>query len=978
VTTSESNRLYDTYLERCLAGEVEPPARFCERHGATSAGLRRRLDTLYDLHRSRVVQRAEPAPETPDAGLPFERLGEFRLLRQLGEGGMGRLYLAEQESLGRRVALKIVKPELRASPTAVERFRREAFAVAKLQHPNIVRVIATGEDAGVVFLAMELVPGRGLDELIEEAGGPLPWRRVAGWIRAVAAALAYAHDSGVLHRDVKPANIRITPDDRPVLVDFGLARDERWSGQTLTRAFAGSPLYAAPEQLASRKVDGRVDVYALGVTLFEAVTGRLPFPEGPADQLLHRVLTEEPLPPRRLQPDLPRDLETVTLKALQKSPRDRYASAAAFGADLEAVLEDRPIAARPPGPVTRLRRWARRRPWPAALGAAALVVLLALAGFALAAAAQRRADARGLVADARTRLAAYRGSRAALQGVEERVVDLQGKLHAKYFTEDEDRLLEESENAVARARREREVAFYDVLELLRRAQELDPGVAGVEAVRAELYLQRWHEARAARDEVGEEFYRELVERHDPAGRFEETLHGRAAVKIDSDPPGASVYLFRFAKAEGEQRLVPVPAGNAPPPVPPGTFALRVVRGTGDVRAEDLILEVADHPIRGAFFVDGDRLVTVDGAPVRSLFQVETLDAAREHEFSFGSGATRKAKRLDGVLRACDLAARGGVAARLYRNGRTWTQELPPGLEVRTTAAPFFVSDSCLLGTAPITGVELDADYWFLIVRKEGFLDQRVNFRVPRGVDVAATRIELVPASADLPGFRRLPPYGGDHPDPFWIMEREVTCGEYLAFLNDPETRARIDAAEEPVLFPRDGANRLEGGFWERGPDGRFALGDWPADWPVLGVSWHDAQAYAAWRTKHAPAGVTYRLPTLAEWDRTGCGGSTNRSYPWGNRFRPKWTKSCYAQRTAVPEPVLRYPIDESVHGVYDMAGGAREWLQGWFDESKGLRAIAGGSWANAQPDRFKFWGEGLLPDLASGVLGFRLVAVREK
>ncbi|HKB16941.1 MAG TPA: serine/threonine-protein kinase, partial [Planctomycetota bacterium] len=245
--TTSSERAWEEYLEGLLAGRPEDLEAFCARHPQAGPDVRRRLEAFRRM--------LAPAPrdegaagEAPEPALPFERLGDFRLLRRLGEGGMGVVYLARQESLGRLVALKIVRPERMGNPEAVARFEREAKSVARLRHSNIITVFATGEERGVLYLAMELVPGRSLEEVLHEGEGeeiPIPVR--VRWIAGIARALDGVHRAGLIHRDVKPSNIRITPEGLALLVDFGLARPTNARELTLSGEFRGTPSYASPE-----------------------------------------------------------------------------------------------------------------------------------------------------------------------------------------------------------------------------------------------------------------------------------------------------------------------------------------------------------------------------------------------------------------------------------------------------------------------------------------------------------------------------------------------------------------------------------------------------------------------------------------------------------------------------------------------------------------------------------------------------------
>jgi hypothetical protein len=290
-------------------------------------------------------------------------LSGYEVLGVLGRGGMGIVYKARQVQLKRLVALKMILSGAHASIGELTRFRVEAEAVARLQHPNIMQIYEVGEQRGRPYLALEFVEGESLAAQVKKSR--LSPEQSARLIVTLARAIHLAHERGVVHRDLKPANILFTPDGVPKITDFGLAKHLDSAGDhTSTGTVMGTPSYMAPEQAGgrSREIGPAVDVYALGAILYELLTGRVPFlAETPLDTLI-RVLADEPVSPRRLQPRLPRDLETICLKCLEKEPRRRYASAKDLADDLERFLDGEAILARPPGPVGRLLRWAGRQP----------------------------------------------------------------------------------------------------------------------------------------------------------------------------------------------------------------------------------------------------------------------------------------------------------------------------------------------------------------------------------------------------------------------------------------------------------------------------------------------------------------------------------------------------------------------------------------------------------------------------------------
>ncbi len=311
---------------------------------------------------------------------PRPEVAGYEILGVLGHGGMGVVYKARQVRLNRVVALKMVLAGAHASPQQLARFLTEAEAVAQLQHPNIVQIYEIGEHDGLPYFSLEFVDGGILTKKI--AGKPQPAREAAETIELLALAMFAAHERGVIHRDLKPANILLTADGLPKITDFGLAkRLESDSSQTKSGTLMGTPSYMAPEQARGdiKEIGPLADVYALGVILYEMLTGRTPFIGTSILDTIQQVQTQEPVPPSRLVPKVPADLETICLKCLQKEPHKRYPSAEALARDLHHFLAGEPIEARPVGSAERLWRWCKRNPRVAALTSAVLALLVTVA-----------------------------------------------------------------------------------------------------------------------------------------------------------------------------------------------------------------------------------------------------------------------------------------------------------------------------------------------------------------------------------------------------------------------------------------------------------------------------------------------------------------------------------------------------------------------------------------------------------------------
>src|SRR5260370_29267691 len=374
-----------------------------------------------------------------------QRVGDSESVRELGRGGMGVVYEARQVSLNRKVALKVLSGGLGVTPKAAQRFDREAEAAAKLHHTNIVPIYATGEEDGTHFYAMELIDGPSLDHVIQQMRDsanvgrqppdaasnqpPLATLRrsirppeiprslglaqtgpyvegstasgstaglsssslgsgsdyfdtVAGMIAEVADALEYAHQQGVVHRDMKPSNLLLSPAGRLSVNDFGLARMLEQPGMTMTGEFVGTPRYMSPEQITAGRtpLDQRTDIYSLGATLYELLTLQPPFTGERRDQVLAQILHNEPKALRKVNPKVPVDLETICLKAMEKDPDRRYQTAGAMAEDLRRYVNRFAISARRAGPAERMRKWIKRHPGLAAGVALAFLGML-LAGF---------------------------------------------------------------------------------------------------------------------------------------------------------------------------------------------------------------------------------------------------------------------------------------------------------------------------------------------------------------------------------------------------------------------------------------------------------------------------------------------------------------------------------------------------------------------------------------------------------------------
>jgi serine/threonine protein kinase len=438
---AQLERLAEEFVERHRRGERPALSEYADRHPDLATEIRDLFPALVQIEQLKPVAgdlTGNFAGESgPVNGHTPEHLGDYRILRKIGHGGMGVVYEAEQVSLGRHVALKVLPRQALLKTTYLERFRREAKAAAKLHHTNIVPVFGVGECDGTHYYAMQFIRGEGLDTVLDDlrrlravpvvpggsqkslvgsvahslltgrfdapatvaeprpaAPAPPPLTDVAAgsstlsaagsesqYVRGVARvglqvadALAYAHRQGILHRDIKPSNLLMDQQGTVWITDFGLAKAEGADDLTQTGDIVGTLRFMAPERFDGRSLP-QSDVYALGVTLYELLTLRPAFDDTNKARLVEKVLHEPPVPPRKIDPRVPRDLETIVLKCLAKDPAERYATAEVLAEDLRRFLADRPIKARRSPWHERTWRWCRRNPVVATLLAAVALLL---------------------------------------------------------------------------------------------------------------------------------------------------------------------------------------------------------------------------------------------------------------------------------------------------------------------------------------------------------------------------------------------------------------------------------------------------------------------------------------------------------------------------------------------------------------------------------------------------------------------------
>ncbi len=788
---------------------------------AEIAPARAALDATLQADATAPGEAPEAAPKTE--GRTF---GDFEIIAELGRGGMGIVYLARQLSLERLVALKVLPFALRTDHVAVARFKQEIRALARCDHPNVVKVLSSGQAEGTYYYAMEYIDGTDIASIIHrlkefassgtrvlreghfKAAAITPARPVAkdhsdglphadkvapvpisldrgreinfslaSLMRDAARGVQHIHDHGIIHRDIKPQNIMVTRETlQPVVMDLGLAKITGTSASlTVDKGtIVGTLRYMAPEQLQRNllEVDARADVYALGAVLYELVCGRCLFDGDTEERLSRQILFEKPRSPRAVNARVPTDLATVIEKATRKDPRERYASAAELSDDLDRFATGKAIAARPPSLAYFTRLFVRRHAAALAAGVTAIVLFLAV----FMGLRWHRIETEFS--------SALRGGTYAWEryhSLEDETVRVRREWSAAELKHEtwepvwERRDEIEAWHRVVDTQNRVENAYNDALLLFHRARTVE-GLSSAKVLQAQeaiavAYWERWQEAeRQGTVAYGPDFFRGLLDALQ-VEIFREQLSGGGTIELATDPPGADVYLFRYSSVE--ERLVPLPF--APSRLPNGDLSRQEDKAVaqGFVSQPYLEIERILNPSPGGVagpFKERDRLLRVRGQDVRTCGDLAATLKETAADAEVDIAVMREGTTVN--LRWVPFPA-GLYPARPDHMDKV---ELAPGRFIDApfqfgfafAAYPLQFADACRIGmTQPgaFLRLSLPRGSYLVVFRKAGHSDTRYPIAMPFHRDAEET--VRLPQLADVPkGFVYIPAgrftFGGDH------------------------------------------------------------------------------------------------------------------------------------------------------------------------------------------------------------------------
>ncbi|MCZ6690412.1 MAG: protein kinase [Planctomycetota bacterium] len=908
-----------------------------------------------------------------------ERFGRYRILRKIAQGGMGIVYQALQLDLDRVVALKVLSAGDGASKDQIRRFHREASSAAGLNHPYIVPIHDVGVVDGQHYFTMDYIKGRDLARIIRKGG--LPIRDALIITMKVADGLHYAHSQGIVHRDIKPANIILDQLENPRITDFGLVKDLLSDSKvTKTGQVMGTPAYIAPEQVSGeKKIDGRVDVYSLGTVLYELLTSKPPFEAENQVDLVMQVVHDEPPSPRSLNPSIHKDVETICLKCLEKSPLKRYATAGDLQEDIQRYLNGEAIYARPIGWLERFWRKVLRNKAISATVSAAILAVLTISSFAVTAKARAEAGRRENVSQhlrkGRTLFDSSDYTAAILEFEKAMAIDPQSREANIGIQDVERRLLIDHElliregNSLYNKRRfeEAESKFAEALRIDDQSEEAKEGNDRVKKALVEV------------GKVNE------LQRESESLRLEGVGRAEEARVSPSQQAGAmyvdAVILLRQALAKDRSRD-PMSSKSR-------TSLFELLLQYAEFLLDEKSFDMCYFLLSEAELLEIDpervELLRIDVDKVSKEYQGYNalLEQGREKladaDYEGAKSAFIQAQEIENSDHVGDLLKRTryqkGVSEGDAHGSAGFWMEALQAYEVALASASDedreTVEAKCSRARAevctPLTAKADDAQRKGRTVEATELL--REVLQIDPSHRLAQSMLAELEKTVEAPkGMVYVP--GGEYSlasDPsgrkhlrgsFYLDRFEVTNRQYKEFV-DSEGYGR------EKLWDSEGWVHIEEFKSRDGTPGpqNWSEGSYPgvlANHPVTGISHYEAKAYARWKGK--------RLPFEWEWEKTASGeAETRRKYPWGDVWDPSIVSSESDQTRAVGGDAR----DESPFGVRDLGGNVNEWSVGEGDTP----VIKGGSFLFRLEAYARCSFRGLPPPLHRSVgTGFRCVS----
>ncbi|TET37588.1 MAG: hypothetical protein E3J72_05460 [Planctomycetota bacterium] len=917
-----------------------------------------------------------------------KRFGKYEIIKELSRGGMGIVYKVRHPDLDIQMALKVLLAGENATEDQVRRFYLEASASAKLKHPNIVGIHDVGIENGVHYFTLDFIDGPDLSHIMKKER--LPVQRSLEIIREVSDAIEYAHQHGILHRDIKPSNIMIDKSDRPMVMDFGLAKDlGDEQARTVAGMVLGTPKYMPPEQAAGKIADlgPQADVYSLGAVLYELVTGYPPFEGKTAFEVLRNVMDTDVIPPRKRNAKVAEDVETIILMAMEKEISRRYQTAQALGDDIERYIKGEPIEARAATFWYRTGKYVKRHKLLVSIVTVSTFVILFLLGFAGHTLWKKQSLELETLRKGEAQKAQYRsylekGKKLALQGKAKEAMEQLAKIPegpSEYFEAGE-----QIKEIKAREKRMEIEGYQHEANMALQDGELEKALSLYDRI---LYINPF-------DKRTEDQRDKLKDRIDELEEIEnkKALSGK---KLREGHERRHIYKSEYARVKPLQIDLDEKMRTIK------TYAMETMREEiWDLK--EAISEQWENA--GKYFQDAydkyrEALDLDNGnADARhallDFIKIQYGDALRQNNETLMRFRMKQINELVKGLPAEEweylvlatfsiTTEPGNAAVFLYPIDNRGMRWLPIYDEKQGKK----------VGHTPIVGERRKPGNYLIEIKLDGYREVNLSLNLEPGCSSSF----VVPLFTDKEigdDFVYVPAgiaiIGGGHEsasskpwkqvfvDGFFIGEHEVTTRDYRDFLNGIAERAGPE--EVWKYIPREKNGDLYKN-WNVNPSNSVIVGagSWGLKNPITSIRRTDAEAYCMWRSQ-LEYGVTYvyRLPEEDEWEKAAR-GADGRLFPWGNRFDPGFCLMVKSLEKPDIRPFGNKDMDVSPYLVHDMAGSVSEMCRGYYDDVAKLGVVRGGSFATDEiycllPNRIGIHESGITGDSgARDDVGFRLV-----